>query len=323
MPKSRRKRNPIWFIPLIDLKDVVKTAVTLSSALRHFGLSAEGYNHGILKTRLNREGIDYSHIQLGMGHNKGRIFLKTAALSKEQALDEIFIENSEWSRNSVKTYLKRYNLLPYRCKCGLEAEWQGEKLSLQLDHENGKREDHRLCNLRWLCPNCHSQTPTFSGKANKRKPPRPSELDPINFRKITGIKLRKYTRPSKEELEKLVWQESMTSVAKRYGMNHHNTVRRWCKAYGIVSPPLGYWKRRSEGYSHEESLTDLPKPISKPEYMSSEKEAEVIRLYRDGHTLRSIARLTNFYRQGISLCLQRHNVSLRKGWKDTKRCATI
>lgn len=37
-------------------------------------------------------------------------------------------------------------------------------LPLQLDHVNGIFGDHRLENLRWLCPNCHSQTETFAGK---------------------------------------------------------------------------------------------------------------------------------------------------------------
>ena len=31
-------------------------------------------------------------------------------------------------------------------------------------HENGLRKDNRKENLRWLCPNCHTQTSTFGGK---------------------------------------------------------------------------------------------------------------------------------------------------------------
>ena len=45
------------------------------------------------------------------------------------------------------------------CKC--EPVHCGKALVLQLDHINGKSGDHRLENLRFLCPNCHSQTDTY------------------------------------------------------------------------------------------------------------------------------------------------------------------
>lgn len=60
-----------------------------------------------------------------------------------------------------KTIL-RAELLPYRCaKCDLGPEWRQQPLTLQLDHINGDCEDDRLANLRFLCPNCHTQTPTW------------------------------------------------------------------------------------------------------------------------------------------------------------------
>jgi hypothetical protein len=46
----------------------------------------------------------------------------------------------------------------------LEPVWLGKPLVLILDHINGKHNDHRLVNLRLLCPNCNSQQPTFAGK---------------------------------------------------------------------------------------------------------------------------------------------------------------
>ena len=48
--------------------------------------------------------------------------------------------------------------------------WLGKPLSIQIDHRNGIRSDHRLENLRMLCPNCHSQTETYGAKNRKIRP---------------------------------------------------------------------------------------------------------------------------------------------------------
>jgi hypothetical protein len=53
--------------------------------------------------------------------------------------------------------------------CGL-AEWCGEVIPLNLDHEDGNPDNNDLDNLRFLCPNCHSLTPTFGSKNRSRFP---------------------------------------------------------------------------------------------------------------------------------------------------------
>lgn len=73
-------------------------------------------------------------------------------------------------RHHVKGRLLRAGLLNNECGiCGL-TNWRGLPLTMHLDHINGVRDDHRLENLRMLCPNCHSQTETYGGRnANRRK----------------------------------------------------------------------------------------------------------------------------------------------------------
>jgi len=64
----------------------------------------------------------------------------------------------------LKKRLIREKVLEYKCvSCGL-FEWQGKEISLHLDHIDGNNHNHKLENLRLLCPNCHSQTDTWCGK---------------------------------------------------------------------------------------------------------------------------------------------------------------
>ena len=72
-------------------------------------------------------------------------------------MEEILIENSSYDNiASLKRRLLNEGYLEYKCsECGI-SEWNGKPLSLHLDHINGKHNDHRIENLRFLCPNCHS-----------------------------------------------------------------------------------------------------------------------------------------------------------------------
>lgn len=86
--------------------------------------------------------------------------------------DLVFIENSTYPRHRLKERILTEGLIAYECEsCNNSGEWNGQKLVLQLEHKNGKNDDNRLENLRFLCPNCHSQTKTYAAR-NRKNPSR-------------------------------------------------------------------------------------------------------------------------------------------------------
>ncbi len=54
---------------------------------------------------------------------------------------------------------------------------------------------------------------------------------------------RKATRPSKEELEKLVWEVPTSRIAKQFKVSDA-AIAKWCRTYGIAKPPRGYWAKK-------------------------------------------------------------------------------
>jgi 5-methylcytosine-specific restriction endonuclease McrA len=147
---------------ILNNKEQVEKAAQCSSirdALHYLGLRSAGGNYKAFHNACNQFGI-----QIPIASE----YRKTEAARKYNTipLEKILVENSTYSnRYQIKKRCYKANLLKeicYICNCG--PIWNGLSLTLQLDHINGIYNDHRIENLRILCPNCHSQTENFAGR---------------------------------------------------------------------------------------------------------------------------------------------------------------
>lgn len=158
MPKSI-----ILSLSTDELKEVVANSFSITDALRNMGYTNPRTKHtrDCFKKRIEEEGIDTVHFDT---HRKNGV-----SNNVKRSLSDILIENSTYSnRSSLVKRMIEECVMEYKCVgCGNEGQWNGKPLSLQLDHVNGISNDHRIENLRLLCPNCHSQTETFAGRNNK------------------------------------------------------------------------------------------------------------------------------------------------------------
>lgn len=143
-------------------KEEFKALVLKSNSIQAL-LVALGYgrNSGSMfytvKARIEQEEIDTSH----MGKN---------TFTGKYALSEVLVEHSTYTNiQRLKQRILNAGLFEDRCaECGLSTEWNGKEIHMHLDHINGVSDDHRIENIRFLCPNCHSQTETYGGKNNGR-----------------------------------------------------------------------------------------------------------------------------------------------------------
>jgi predicted nucleic acid-binding Zn ribbon protein len=96
------------------------------------------------------------------------------------------IEESGLAPNPVtakKFLISRYG---YRCALCAITEWRGDPLTLTLDHRDGDPYNNAIENLRMLCPNCHSQTPSYAGRNRGKGRVARRERDRVDYQRRCG-----------------------------------------------------------------------------------------------------------------------------------------
>lgn len=170
MKRGPYKNSFLWKLCDIE-KDVVIDAIKNSTSIRHvcqkLNIEMHGSAYPAIKKWMEENKVETFHFKRTW--NKGTKNQNLGIRTDPKKI--LTIKRKKQGTSGVRRALLKIGR-PYVCEeCGLSSEWNGKKLVLQVDHKSGDRLDDREENVRFLCPNCHSQTETFTSKNRKRKTP--------------------------------------------------------------------------------------------------------------------------------------------------------
>ena len=152
--------NKIYKLTDEEFIDLVKSSLNRSEVLFKLGYTTDGNSWGYSQVKQRMLDLNLS----------GKDFRGTSTIvSNLKKINPVNLlcKDSKHNRNTLRSYIIRNGLLPYKCAICGTTKWENKTLSLELDHINGCNNDNRIENLRFLCPNCHSQTTTY-GARNKQ-----------------------------------------------------------------------------------------------------------------------------------------------------------
>lgn len=207
--------NKIYKLSDEQFVELLKKSSTISEVLFKLGYTVKGNSWGYSQVKRRMDDLN-----LGYSIFKGKsAVIKTTKLNNVKK-EDILKENCRHQRIVLRRYVIKNNLIPYKCAiCGC-TEWQGKTLSLELDHINGINNDNRLENLRFLCPNCHSQTSTYGSRNQQTNS---SEYDiPDDLRKMVEEKYDEVKSVKRVSSILGIRRRVVTKIVNESGQKHSN-----------------------------------------------------------------------------------------------------
>lgn len=225
-------------------REAVARSRSYAETLRALGMCASGGASGTLRKWVARWRISTEHFD-PYAYQRG------PRTSKRRRLEEVMVEDSSFNRGHLKKRLYEEGLKERRCElCGQGELWRGQRMALILDHINGKGRDHRLENLRIVCPNCAATLSTHCGRNVRMLDDRACEQCGTEFRPHHAdqrfcslycsqhherpysprLETRKVPRPTYEQLKVDLSHMSWLAVGRKYGVSD-NAVRKWMRWY--------------------------------------------------------------------------------------------
>jgi hypothetical protein len=228
-----------------EARHAIAESRSCAESLRRLGMCPTGGSHAILKKYARLWGISTEHWD-PYAAARGR------GSRRRKPLEEVLVEHSSFSRNHLKERLYSEGLKEPVCElCGQGEVWRGRAMGLILDHINGVSDDHRLRNLRIVCPNCAATLDTHCarkrrltrveqecvrcGKSFRPRDPRQrycsrecgSRYDRSGLPRPGA---RRVDRPPYQQLLREIHALGYSATGRRYGVTD-NAIRKWVRQF--------------------------------------------------------------------------------------------
>lgn len=244
------KRSKIWKILEKDFISIVNSSKSRMEILLKLGYTNSGGSYSSLNERLDRLGLldKVNCVSKQNMISKGKRNFDKFNKKNSIKLEDILVKSTVKLGSHYKNRILHSKVIGDVCyECGIGVVWNDKDLVLQIDHINGDPTDHRIENLRLLCPNCHSQTGNFSGRNLKSKKEykcslcgnEVSKCNRSNLCRSCASKSRKNSIivvcPKKDTLISDILHENsnLCAVGRKYKVSD-NTIRKWMKNYNIT-----------------------------------------------------------------------------------------
>lgn len=149
-----------------QLRLIFSNSMSFSDMMKKLGYNDHTGNRSTVIRRLKQLNLDTSELTNRWFNN-----LKLNPVNITKSSDDVFFASSKTrpKGQTLKNRLLGIGWADVCLICGGGNIWNGKRLVIQVDHIDGNPCNNYLENLRFICPNCHTQTSTFSNRKDINK----------------------------------------------------------------------------------------------------------------------------------------------------------